>query len=322
MRPTFSTRATRLFGITHPIIQGPMAWLSPPSLVAAVSNEGGLGVLAASLMTVEELEPQVVETQRLTSRPFAINFPLLLGEYSAHLEMALSHRVPIVFVSAGSPQVMTARIKQAGALCVHVVPSLRGAKAAAAAGVDAIVIESQEAGGHLSAEGITGLTNIPLVARAVDQPVLAAGGIVDGRGMAAALCLGAEAVVMGTRFLATHECDAHPTYKDLLLRAGETDTPVFSRLHHPGRALRTALVERVLGMEKEPRPTEEIRAVIGRGRAKRASRHGDTDEGIFFCGAGAAQVCAVTSVREVFDEMLSGCDAALQRVGGLRVAPG
>jgi enoyl-[acyl-carrier protein] reductase II len=318
MRPTFTTRATRLLGIQHPVIQGPMAWVSPPSLVAAVSNEGGLGVLAASQMPVEEVEAQVVETQRLTDKPFGINFPLLLGEYSAHLEMALARRVPVIFVSAGSPQVMTTRIKQAGATCVHVVPTLRAARAAARAGVDAVAVESLEAGGHLSAEGITGLTNIPLVSRAVEQPVLAAGGIVDGRGMAAALCLGAEAVVMGTRFLATHECNAHPVFKDRLLQAGEGDTPVFSRLHHPGRALRTPLVERVLQMERAPRTTEEIRALVGRGRARRATQLGDVEEGIFFCGAGAAQVDTLLSVREVFDQVLEGCDAALRRVAGLR----
>jgi enoyl-[acyl-carrier protein] reductase II len=317
MRPTFNTRVTRLFGIEIPIIQGAMAWLSEAELVSAVSNQGGLGVLGASLMSVEEFEAQVERAKALTDRPFAVNFPLVLADYRAHLEMALRHGVRIVFVSAGSPKHMTPRIKEAGALCVHVAPNLRLALGAEAAGVDAVVLESFEAGGHVSPEGITAITNIPNVAKKLKLPLIAAGGIVDGRGMAAAMCLGADAIQMGTRFLATKECNAHPTYHRLLLGAGELDTPVHSKLYHPGRALRSPIVEKVLELEKDGRPVEEIRTAIGRGRARKAAHEGQLQEGMFYSGAGAGMIDQIVSVKDLLDQVLSEYSETLAHVRGL-----
>ncbi|MEW5855688.1 MAG: nitronate monooxygenase [Myxococcota bacterium] len=308
----FDTRVTRLFGIEVPIIQGPMAWLSEARLVAAVSNEGGLGVLGASLMSVAEFEQQVEAAAALTQKPFAVNFPLVLADYTEHLEMVLRHGVRIVFTSAGSPRKFTARIKEAGALCVHVVPSLKHALTAIEAGVDAVVLESVEAGGHVSAEGITGFTNIPNVRRHVEVPLIAAGGIVDGRGMAAAMCLGADGIQMGTRFLATQECNGHPTYKELLLKAGELDTPLHSRQWHPGRALRSPVVDQVLQMERDGRTIEEVRAVIGRGRARKAAHDGNLAEGMFFAGAGAALIRDVPTVKDLFARILREYDECLQ----------
>ena len=314
-RPSFDTPVTRLFGIDYPIIQGAMAWLSEAELVSSVSNEGGLGVLGASIMSVDEFEEQVVRTKKLTDRPFGVNFPLVLGDYHEHLEMVLSHGVRIIFMSAGSPKVLTPRIKQAGALCVHVVPNLKLAQSAIKYGVDAIVLESHEAGGHVSADGISAITNIPNVARHVDVPLIAAGGIVDGYGMAAAMCLGADGIQMGTRFLATAESNAPQIYQKKLLEAQERDIPVYSKKHHPGRALRSPVIDKVLDMEAKDEPIEKIRAFIGRGRAKKAAHDGNHDEGMFYAGAGAAIIKDVITVRELFDQLLAEYQGAVGRAG-------
>ncbi len=320
-RPSFDTAITRLLGIDYPIIQGAMAWLSEAELVASVSNEGGLGVLGASVMSVEEFEVQVVRARELTDRPFAVNFPLVLGDYAAHLEMCLAHGVQIVFMSAGSPKLLTPRIKQAGAICVHVVPNLKLAQRAIACGVDAIVLESHEAGGHVSPEGITAITNIPNVARNVDVPLIAAGGIVDGYGMAAAIALGADGIQMGTRFLATRESNAPRIYQKLLLEAGETDVPVFSKKFHPSRALKSPVTEKVLEMEQTNEPNDAIRAYIGRGRAKKAAHEGNLQEGLFYAGAGASMVEDVISVRELFDQILAEYKEAVGRATAMMAPP-
>ncbi len=312
-RPKFDTLVTRLFGIEVPVIQGAMAWLSEAELAAAVSNEGGLGVLGASIMSVDEFEAQVVRARKLTDKPIAVNFPLVLGDYSEHLEMVLSHGVRIIFMSAGSPKVLTPRIKEAGALCVHVVPNLRLAQSAVRAGVDAIVLESFEAGGHVSSDGVTSMTNIPQVARAIDVPLIAAGGMVDGYGMSAAMCLGADAIQMGTRFLATHESNAPGIYQKLLLEAEQTDTPVYSSKFHPGRALRTPVVRKALEMEAKGASIEEIRKYIGRGRARKAAYQADYQEGMFYAGAGASLLNEIVSVKELFDQLLAEYAQAVGR---------
>lgn len=316
-RPIFDTAVTRLFGIDYPIVQGAMAWLSEAELVSAVCNEGGLGVLGASIMSVEDFEGQVVRTKALTDRPFGVNFPLVLGDYAEHLEMCLDHGVKVVFMSAGSPKVLTPRIKQAGALCVHVVPNLKLAKSAVKHGVDALVLESYEAGGHVASDGISAITNIPRVAREIDVPLIAAGGLVDGHGMAAAMCLGADGVQMGTRFLATKESNAPELYQRLVLEAEESDTPVHSKKFHAGRALKSPVIDRVLEMEKDDIPIEKIRAFIGRGRAKKAAHDSDFEEGMFYAGAGACLIDDVPTVKELFDELLAEYQEAVGRAGGM-----
>jgi len=319
-RPKFDTKVTRLFGIQYPIVQGAMAWASEAELVAAVANEGGLGVLGASIMTVDEFEQQVVRTKQLTDRPFGVNFPLVLGDYSKHLEMVLGHGVRIVVVSAGSPKLMTGRIHEAGALCAHVVPNLKLAESVARAGVDAIVLESYEAGGHVSPEGITAITNIPNVSRKLDLPLIAAGGVTDGRGLVAALALGADAVQMGTRFLATVENNAHAVYKKMLIEAGESDVPVFSTLYHPSRALKSPVVNTILSMEAKLQPSEDVRTFIGRGRARKAAHYGLIEEGMFYSGSGAGNIDEILTVKEVFTRILDEYGEVMGRLGALTSA--
>ncbi|MBI4820358.1 MAG: nitronate monooxygenase [Deltaproteobacteria bacterium] len=313
-RPRFDTRITRLFAIELPIVQGAMAWLSEAELVAAVSNAGGLGVLGASIMSVDEFEVQVVRAKSLTDRPFAVNFPLVLGHYEEHLRMSLSYGVRIIFVSAGSPKVMTHPIHSAGAVCVHVVPNLKLAKKVSDAGVDAVVLESFEAGGHVSVEGITAITNIPNVAKKLNKPLIAAGGIVDGRGLAAALSLGADAVQMGTRFLATQENNAHRAYKDLLLEADEGDALVYGLRHHPGRALRSNAIEQIVALETNGGTIEDVRNFIGRGRARKAAHHGDLEQGMFYSGAGAGNIDDEPTVSELMSRIVDEFVEATQRL--------
>lgn len=315
MRPKFDTPITRLFGIEYPIIQGAMAWLSEAKLAAAVSNAGGLGVMGTAIMSVEEFEEQVVEAKRLSAKPLAVNFPLVLGEYHKHLDMVLSHGIRIIFVSAGSPKLLTPKIKEAGAVCVHVVPNLKLAKKVAEAGVDALVLESYEAGGHVAQEGITALVNIPNVARHTQLPLIAAGGIVDGRGLAACLALGAHAVQMGTRFLSTRECNAHRTYKDMVLKADEGEAVVYGHRWHPGRALRSPAVEHILALEAENKSVEEVRNFIGRGRARKAAHDGNLEEGMFYSGAGAGLIHDEPTVAELFDQILSEYTEVVQGLG-------
>lgn len=317
MRPTFDTAITRLLNIEYPILQGAMAWLSEAEMVAAVCNEGGMGFLGASIMPAFEFEAHVIKCKGLTDRPFGVNFPLVLGDYKEHLEMVLDHGVRVICVSAGSPKVLTPRIKEAGAVCLHVVPNLKLAKKVASAGVDAIVLESFEAGGHVSPDGITALTNIPNVARNIDIPVVAAGGIACGRGMAAAMALGADAVQLGTRFLATTENNANDLYKMLVVNACETDIPVHSKAFHPGRALRSPFVDKIIEMEQNRVPIAEIRALIGRGRAQLAAHHANHDEGMFFAGASAALIDELLSVKEVFDGMLTEYATTVGRLQGV-----
>lgn len=320
-RPRFHTPVTELFGIDLPIIQGAMAWLSEAELVAAVSNAGGLGVLGASIMSVEAFEAQVMATLQLTDRPFGVNFPLVLGDYREHLEMCLAHGVGIVFMSAGSPKKLTPRIKEAGALCVHVVPNLRLARSAERAGVDAVVLESFEAGGHVSSDGVTAITNIPNVARHLSVPLIAAGGIADGFGMAAAMALGADGVQMGTRFLATTESNAPEVYQRLLLDAEEGDAAVYSMRFHPGRALKSPVLNQILAMEAEGASTEALRGFIGRGRARKAAHEADLEEGMFYAGASAALVNEVVPVAALLDQIVAEYEQAVGRAAGALARP-
>lgn len=315
MRPIFDNAVTRLLGIDVPIIQGAMAWLSEARMVAAVCNEGGMGFLGASVMSASEFETQVLNCKELTDRPFGVNFPLVLGDYREHLEMILDHGVRVVSVSAGSPKILTPRIKKAGAISIHVVPNLKLAQKAADAGVDALVLESYEAGGHVSADQITAFTNIPNISRKVNKPIIAAGGVADGRGMAAAMALGAHGVQMGTRFLATKENNANDLYKMLLINAGETDIPVHSNAFHPGRALRSPIVKQLLKMESAGVSSEEIRNLIGRGRAKMAAHDANYEEGLFFSGSSASLIDELLSVSEVFDQMLNEYQAVVKNLG-------
>lgn len=315
------TQVTRLLGTRWPIVQGGMAWISRARLVAAVSEAGGLGVLCGATLRPHELVDELRKVRAATSRPFAVNVSLTPVHPEADAktattlcDLALDEGVRIFITSAGSPAVLTDKLKKRGAVVVHVVPSARLAKKAESAGVDAVVAEGYEAGGHVGHDEHTSVVLWPSVVRAVNIPVIAAGGIVDGAGMAAAFAMGAAGVQLGTRFIATVECEAHDSFKERLVHAGETPTAVYCKTTHPGRALKTPVVERLLEMERQGASGEELQQVRGRGRARAGCIDGDVTEGILPCGAAAGLVPQVAPVAEVMRELVEGYAAARARM--------
>lgn len=318
---SIETRVTRLLGIRYPIFSGAMAWISRAGLVSAVSEAGGLGVLAGATLRPQELVLEIRKVKAATARPFAVNLSLTPVHPEADAktaltlaDLALDEGVGLFVTSAGSPAVLTDKLKKRGAKVIHVVPSARLAKKAESAGVDAVVAEGYEAGGHVGHDEHTSVVLWPSVVRAVKVPVIAAGGIVDGGGLAAALAFGAEGVQLGTRFIATVECDAHPSFKERVAHAEETPTAVYCKATHPGRALKTPVIDKLLELERGGASAEELQRVRGRGRARAGCIDGDLAEGILPCGAAAGLVGPVASVATVMRELVEGYAAARARL--------
>ena len=315
------TRVTKLLGIRYPIVQGGMAWISRAGLVAAVSEAGGLGVLASGTLRPSELKDELRKVRAATTKPFAVNVSLVPAHPEADAktaaaltDIALDEGARIFTVSAGSPAVLTDKLKKRGAIVIHVVPSARRAQKAESAGVDAVVAEGYEAGGHVGHDEHTSVILWPSVVRAVKLPVIAAGGIVDASGMAAAFAFGAEGVQLGTRFIATVECEAHASFKERIVSAPETPTMVYCKSTHPGRALKTPLVEKLVLMEKSGTSALELEQLRGRGRSRAGCCEGDLTEGILPCGAGAGLVRSVVPVAEVIRELVEGYAAIKARL--------
>jgi enoyl-[acyl-carrier protein] reductase II len=303
----------RILGIDHPILQGGMTWVGRHALAAAVSEAGALGVIGSGGMESEELREEIRALRALTVRSFAVNVPLVdvrpcgdEGVVERMIDVVLDERVPIVVTSAGSPSRFTARLKAAGATVLHVVPSVPLARKAADAGVDAIVAESSESGGHVRSDGLATFSLVPQVVDAVRLPVVAAGGICDARGVAAALALGAEGVQLGTLFVATTECNAHPIFKAALLAAESEGTAVYCRHHHASRALATPAVERLVEMESAGASPAELAAFRGRGRAREGCLLGDVERGILPAGAAVGLVREIRPAGEVVRELVRG----------------
>lgn len=303
---------TSKLGITIPIIQGGMAWVSGSRLASAVSRAGGLGVLGSATMDPSHLRNEIREVQARTANTFAVNLPLIRlradGEDRLEelVQIILDEKVPVIITGAGSPSRYTSTLKAAGRMVGHVVPSPRLALKAEGAGVDFIVAESSEAGGHIRPGGLATLSLIPQVVDAVSVPVVAAGGIVDGRGVAAALALGASAVQLGTRFVATVECEAHPAFKKSLVRAGSEDAVVYGPPGQVSRGLATPAVQRMVEMEQAGATADELREVRGTDRARRGCVEGEVDEGILPSGSGVGLVRELPTVAELLEELMSG----------------
>ncbi len=306
-------RICKLLGIKYPILQGGMVWVSTKELSGAVCNAGGLGVLRGS-QSREHLEEEIVAMKQITDNPFGVNIPLLDPLSEEILGMVADMNVQVVITSAGNPAKHTEWLKKAGLKVLHVVPSLRLAKKAADSGVDAVVAEGYEAGGHNGIDEITTMALIPQVVDAVDIPVVAAGGIGDSRGMIAAFALGAEGVQLGTRFIATKECIAHPRVKETILAAADTSTVITGRGHAPVRMIRNKLSEQILDKEHEGAPHEELLEFIGSGRTKAALIEGDVDEGSLMAGQIAGMIKQIKSVKEVIEDMVQGASGVLSGI--------
>ena len=302
-------RIKQLFGIQYPIIQAGMIWCSGWELASAVSNAGGLGILGAGSMYPEVLREQIKKCKAATDRPFAVNVPLLYPSIEEHMQSIVELGVPIVFTSAGNPKTWTEHLKSHGIRVVHVVSSVKFALKAQAAGVDAVVAEGFEAGGHNGREETTTLCLIPTVADALDVPVIAAGGIGDARAVLAAFALGAEGVQVGSRFVATPESSAHQAFKDEVVAAGEGATRLSLKALTPVRLLDNAFAREVLAAENDGKTAEELQALLGRGRAKKGMFEGDLDAGELEIGQVSSLIDEVKPAGEIVAELVAGYQA-------------
>lgn len=309
---SFENRITRLFDIEYPIIQAGMIWASGWRLAAAVSEAGGLGIIGAGSMYPPVLEDHIRKCKAATNKPFAVNVPLLYPNIEEHMAIIRNEKVPIVFTSAGNPKTWTSTLKAAGAKVVHVVSSSAFAKKAEAAGCDAVVAEGFEAGGHNGREETTTLVLVPAVCDAVQIPVIAAGGIITGRQMFAAMALGAEGVQMGSRFVATHEASSHSQFKEAVVQAGEGDTRLSLKALTPVRLLRNAFAEAVAAAEARGDTPEALASLLGRGRAKKGMFEGDMENGELEIGQGAALIRQIQPAAEVVREVWAAFEAARQ----------
>lgn len=310
-------RITELFKIKYPLIQGGMIWCSGWELASAVSNAGGLGLIGSGSMYPEILREQILKCQAATDKPFGVNIPLLYPNIEEHLTTLIELKVPIVFTSAGNPKAHTARLKAAGITVVHVVSSKKFALKAQEAGVDAIVAEGFEAGGHNGREETTTLCLIPSVAEAVDIPVIAAGGIGSGKAMLAAMILGADGVQVGSRFIATPESSAHMAFKERILQAEEGDTKLTLKEITPVRLLNNPFYQEIQAIYERNGTPEELAAHLGRGRAKKGMFEGDLNAGELEVGQVSAMIRSVKPAGEIVNEMIEEFNRAAQQLTNL-----
>lgn len=309
-----STRITELFGIQYPIIQGGMVWISGWRLAAAVSNAGGLGLLGAGSMHPEMLIEHIHKMKEATDKPWGVNVPLMYPEIDRLIQIIIDEGVKIVFTSAGSPKKYTARLHEAGIKVAHVVSSSKFAKKCEEAGVDAVVAEGFEAGGHNGKEETTTLTLIPQVRKATTLPLIAAGGIGSGSAMLAAQALGAEGVQIGTLFAVTQESSASDAFKERCLQVGEGDTMLCLKKISPTRMIKNELFQRIAAAEDRGANADELREILGKAASKRGIFEGDIENGEVEIGQIVSAINNVKTVDEVFADLLRDYDEALQRV--------
>jgi enoyl-[acyl-carrier protein] reductase II len=306
MQEPVKTKITDLFQICYPIVQGGMAWVSGWKLAAAVSNAGGLGLIGSASMSASLLDDHLQKLQSACDKPFGVNITLAEHRVEDIIDTCIERGVKVVFSSAGSPKKYTPKLKEAGITVVHVVPSAKLAQKVEAAGCDAVVAEGVESGGHAGFDEITSICLWPKVADAVSIPVIAAGGIFDGRGMAAALALGAEGVQIGTRFALTEESSASRAYKEAALAAGEADTRLYLRKYMPTRSLVNDYVNRAVLAEKNGASLRELKEIRGYYRAKNGIFEGDLAEGDLEIGQNVGSIdqifSATTVVQKVVEE--------------------
>ena len=307
-------RITQLFGIKYPIIQGGMIWCSGWELASSVSNSGGLGLIGAASMYPEVLRDHIIKCREATDKPFGVNLPLLYRDLDQHIQIIIEMGVKIVFTSAGSPKKYTPILKENGIKVVHVVSNLKFAKKSKEAGVDAIVCEGFEAGGHNGKEEITSMCLIPNVSENINIPVIAAGGIGSGKSMLAAFSLGAEGVQIGSRFVASQECSAHPNFKDAVVESKEGDTMLSLKKLTAVRLLNNNFYQKVLEAENRGDSIEELRELLGRGRSKKGMFEGDLKEGELEIGQVSSMINEIKPVKAIIDEIISDFEIEKERI--------
>ncbi len=307
-------RICELFRIKVPVIQGGMVWCSGWRLASAVSNAGGLGLIGAGSMYPDTLEAHIIKIKESTNNPFGVNVPLLYPDAEKVMQIIVRHKVPVVFTSAGSPAKWTSWLKDHGITVAHVVSSSAFAIKSEAAGVDAIVAEGFEAGGHNGREETTTLALIPSVRYVTELPLLAAGGIASGKAMLAAMVLGADGVQIGSLFAASEESSAHPDFKKLVTELKEGDTQLSLKKLAPVRLVKNHFFEQVKQAEQSGASAEELLNLLGRGRAKKGIFEGDLEEGELEIGQVSAQINRVLPVNTIMKSLLLDYNDALSQV--------
>ena len=311
------SRICDILGIKYPVFQGGMAWVADADLAAAVSNAGGLGLIAGMNMNGEQLRAEIKKVRAKTDKPFGVNV-MLMSPYTPEVaEVIIEENVPVVTTGAGNPLAYIKKWLDAGVKVIPVVASVALAKMVAKRGATAVVAEGGESGGHIG-EAHT-LPLVPQVVDAVDIPVIAAGGIADGRGMAAALMLGAEGVQMGTAFLVAKECNVHQTYKDRVIKAGDADTVVNGRkVGHPARALKNPFTRSFSDLENGANVTDEEIMAYGTGALRRAVQDGDWETGSFLCGQIAGLIKEERSCQEIVERIVAETETILKSAAARR----
>ncbi len=298
------TRITELFKIDYPIIQGGMIWCSGHKLVSAVSNCGGLGLIGGGSMRPEIFREHLKKTKEETNKPFGVNIPLIYKYSEELIEIGLEEGVKIFFTSAGNPKKYTPYLKEKGCKVVHVISNVKFAKKSEEAGVDAVVAEGFEAGGHNGRDELTTMALVPMVVDNVKIPVIAAGGIADGRGMAAALSLGADGVQIGSRFAITKESSASERFKKRVLEANDTDTVLILKKVIPTRLIKNGFAKKAIELEEKCAPPKEIIKFLGSKRAMKGIFEGDLEEGELEIGEVAGLIKDIPSVSEVLNKIV------------------
>ena len=307
-----SNRICTLFNIHYPIIQAGMIWCSGWELASAVSNAGGLGIIGSGSMYPEILDQQIQKCKAGTDKPFAVNLPMLYPDIDKHIETIIKHKVPIVFTSAGNPKTWTAHLKAHGITVVHVVSSVKFAKKAEEAGVDAVVAEGFEAGGHNGRDETTTLCLIPMVAKAIKIPLIAAGGIGTGRGMLAAMNLGADAVQRGSIFVAQRESSAHENFNIVVVDAQEGDTLLTLKELTPVRLVKNEFFKQLENAYEQNASVDDLNKLLGRGRAKKGMFEGDISEGELEIGQISGLINEIIPAKQVVEEIVTEFTNALK----------
>ncbi len=309
---SMKNKLTTLLNIQYPIIQAGMIWCSGWELASSVSNAGGLGILGAGSMYPEVLDAQIQKCKETTNNPFGVNLPLLYPDIDKHIETIIKHKVPVVITSAGNPKIWTSKLKSEGIIVLHVVSSLKFALKAQEAGVDAVIAEGFEAGGHNGKDETTTLCLIPKVAKEIQIPLVAAGGIATGRAMLAVMNLGADGVQIGSRFIASNESSAHESFKNSVLNTDEGGTMLTLKELTPVRLIKNAFYQKLEKAYEEEATPEQLTILLGRGRAKKGMFEGDLEEGELEVGQVASLIKEIIPAAEIIDEIINEFKLAIQ----------
>jgi len=311
-------RINELFGIKYPIIQGGMIWCSGWELASAVSNSGGLGLIGSGSMYPEVLRQHIRKCKAATNNPFGVNIPLLYPDIEKHINIIIQEGVKVVFTSAGNPKKYTSRLQSHGIKVAHVIANKKFAIKCVEAGVDAIVTEGFEAGGHNGVEEITTICLIPMIADAVNVPLIAAGGIASGKTMLAAMVLGADGVQMGSRFVASEECSAHINFKNKVVVADEGETDLTLKELTAVRMIKNKFYNEIQEAYINNASTEQLKDLLGRGRAKKGMFEGDLDNGELEIGQVSAMINTIMPVEKIIKEVITEFESEKSRISALK----